>query len=127
MSPAPLDRPLDRAEHRLPGRSEHAGDFAPTQPPRPDGQEPLEADGGLSLPFGPRHRFDANPTPAAVDPAHRVHQEDRNAPQGNVLKPTWSESVIRWPPSTATRTDRPRSTAGAYLNLQTLGGIPVEA
>src|SRR5208283_4300685 len=76
----PANGVLDAPEDGVPGRVEALGHLAPRQYLRPAREKPDERVGRLHLACRPRHRLHGDAATPAIYPAHRVDQEDREAP-----------------------------------------------
>ena len=123
MPQAPADRHLHRFKDCLPTRAEQTRRLMPTQPPRPNGQKPLEAARRTLLPTSPGNSLDSNAARRAVHPSRRVDQPHQKSPQRYMLEATGCQVIVRRASLATDRTDRTTPSPRSNRDVDTSMGV----
>jgi len=94
VSQTPLDKPIHRAVDRFPTDAKSPGRFAPRQALGPLSQEVHQRNTGLTFALTPGEVLDPDPVLGTVDPARRIAQVCRDAPQGHEAPGAFGQPVV---------------------------------
>ena len=109
---------FDRVADLVPGGVERLGRFLPRKPARPTGQKQHVGVGQLMLAVAPGNFLDDHGlAAAAIDPAHRIQQENQIPPERDEFEAPLGQLIVTRRRLMAPGTDRRRTLARTHGEL----------